>query len=128
MCSTASTTMIASSTTMPIARTSASSEMVLAENPSASMTKGADEGDRHRDDRNQGRPHTSEKDEDDDADEDKGFEQRLFHLMDHRLDKDRRVVHHVIGDVFGEAGLHLLQRFLDPGAYPTGIVPAHLDD
>src|SRR5207248_3109620 len=38
MCSTASTTMIASSTTMPIARTSARREMVLAENPSANMT------------------------------------------------------------------------------------------
>ena len=38
MCSTASTTTIASSTTMPIARTNARSEMVLAEKPSANMT------------------------------------------------------------------------------------------
>ena len=38
MCSTASTTTMASSTTMPIASTSASSETVLAEKPSASMT------------------------------------------------------------------------------------------
>ncbi len=38
MCSTASTTTMASSTTMPIARTSASNETVLAEKPSASMT------------------------------------------------------------------------------------------
>ncbi len=38
MCSTASTTTMASSTTMPIASTRASSEMVLAEKPSASMT------------------------------------------------------------------------------------------
>ena len=36
--STFSTTTMASSTTMPIASTRASSEMVLAENPSASMT------------------------------------------------------------------------------------------
>jgi hypothetical protein len=35
---TASTMTIASSTTMPIARTSASSEMVLAEKPSANIT------------------------------------------------------------------------------------------
>jgi hypothetical protein len=38
MCSTASTTTMASSTTMPIASTSASSDTVLAEKPSASMT------------------------------------------------------------------------------------------
>ena len=38
MCSTASTTTMASSTTIPIARTSASSEIVLAEKPSANMT------------------------------------------------------------------------------------------
>ena len=38
MCSTASTTTIASSTTMPIASTSANSEIVLAEKPSASIT------------------------------------------------------------------------------------------
>ena len=37
MCSTASTTTIASSTTIPIASTSANSEIVLAENPSASI-------------------------------------------------------------------------------------------
>ena len=37
ICSTASTTTMASSTTMPMARTSARSEMVLAEKPSASM-------------------------------------------------------------------------------------------
>src|SRR5262249_19303434 len=38
LCSTASTTTIASSTTMPIASTSANSDTVLAEKPSASMT------------------------------------------------------------------------------------------
>ena len=38
MCSTASTTTMASSTTMPIANTRASSEIVLAEKPIASMT------------------------------------------------------------------------------------------
>ncbi len=37
MCSTASTTTIASSTTIPIASTSANSEIVLAEKPSASI-------------------------------------------------------------------------------------------
>lgn len=38
LCSTASTTTMASSTTMPIAKTRARSEIVLSEKPSASMT------------------------------------------------------------------------------------------
>ena len=74
--------------------------------------KGADEGDRHGDDRDQGRAQIPEKEEDDDADEHKGFEQRLLHLVDHRFDKDRRVVHHVIGDIVGKEGLDLLHYLL----------------
>ena len=85
--------------------------------------KGADQGDRHGDDRDQGRTQVPEKDEDDDADEHKGFEQRLLHLVDHRLDKDCRVVHHVIGDILREAGLDLLQRLLTPAATAIALAP-----
>ena len=129
ICSTASTTTIASSTTMPIARTSASSEIVLAEKPERQHHReGADKGDRHRDDRDQGSAQISEKDEDDDADEHKGFEQCLLDLVDHRIDEDCRVVHHVIGDVLGQAGLDLLQRLSDAGGDGDRIGPGRLVD
>jgi hypothetical protein len=71
------------------------------------------ESDRHRDDRDQRRAQVPEKDKDDDADEHKGLEQSLLDLVDHCIDEDRGVVHHVVGDVLGQQRLEFLQCLLD---------------
>ena len=81
--STFSTTTIASSTTMPIASTSASSETVLAEKPIASSTaKVPIRLTGTAIDRDEGGAQVAEEQEHDDDDEHEGLAQRLQHLVD----------------------------------------------
>ena len=72
--------------------------------------EGADKRHRHRDDRDQGGAQVAEEDEDDDRHEDEGLDQRVDHALDRGFHEDRRVVHHVVGDILGEARLQRLDR------------------
>ena len=81
--STASTTTIASSTTMPMASTRASSDTVLAEIAERQHHgEGADQRYRHGDQRNERGPDVAEEQVDDDDDEYERLEQRVHHLLD----------------------------------------------
>ena len=102
--STFSTTMIASSTTRPIARTSPQSVSVLIEKPNAAIIANvatSDDRDRqHRDDR---RPHPLEEHEDDEQDQQERLEQRLLDLDDVLADILGRVVDDPVLEARGEA-------------------------
>ena len=91
--STFSTTTIASSTTMPIASTIASSETVLAEKPERQQHReGADQADRHGDDRDDGGAQVAEEQEDHEHHQHEGLDQRLHHLVDRVGDEGGAVV------------------------------------
>ena len=101
--STFSTTTIASSTTMPMARTRPKSESVFSEKPiSEHHGKGADQRDRHRDERDDRRAPRLQEHHDDDGDEQDGFEKRLDHRLDRLAHEDRRVVHDAVVHALGE--------------------------
>ena len=48
--------------------------------------------------------------------------------MDHRVDEHCRIVHHLIGDILGQARLELLQHLLDCGGYRDRVRPGRLVD
>ncbi len=105
--STFSTTTMASSTTMPIASTSASSETVLAENPSASHAgEGADQADRDRDGGDDGGAQAAQEQEHHHDHERERLDQRLQHLA-HRVAHE---VGAVVGDVVGEFGREAVRQ------------------
>ncbi len=112
--STFSTTTIASSTTMPIASTIASSDTVLAEKPSASSTaKVADQADRHRDGGDDGGAQVAQEQEHHDHHQDEGLGQRLDAPRGScRLTKLRAVVDDPRLQAFGEARRHAVEHRL----------------
>src|SRR4029453_3693382 len=115
-CSTASTTTIASSTTMPIASTRASSEIVLIEKPnSGNSTKGptsetatASSGAGGQGDR--GGPPALEEDEDHEDHEHDRFDQRVQDLGDALADRERGVERDGVVEVVRKALLQLLHQ------------------
>ena len=108
-CSTASTTTMASSTTMPIASTRARSDTVLAEKSASiaakvpmSETGTAISGMRVAD--------AAEEEIHDDDDEREGLEQGLDDLVDALLDEDRRVVGDLVFDTLWNDGLSFSRK------------------
>ena len=75
--------------------------------------EGADQGNRHGDDRDDRGAEVAEKDEDDDADQDEGLEEGMDHRLDRRFDEHRGVVHDVVGDILGQQRIEFLQRLAD---------------
>ena len=106
-----STTMIASSTTMPMARTRANrvSRLTL-KSERGHRREGADDGDGHRRRRHQRRPPALQEHDDDEEDEHRRLDQRLVDLFDGGAHEARGVERHRIRDPAGEGGrepLHL---------------------
>ena len=100
-----STTMMASSTTMPIASTIANKVAKVdreAKRPHGG--EGADDRHRHRGRRHQHGAPVLQEHQDDDEHQDGGFEQRLVDLVDRGLDEHRGVE----GDRIGQAGREVL--------------------
>ena len=91
--STFSTTTMASSTTMPMASTRPNSDSALMEKPKQIHDReGADDGDRHRQQRNdRGAPGLQEQDHDEDDQRDR-FQQRVHHGLDRVAHEHGRVV------------------------------------
>ena len=71
--------------------------------------EGADQADRHRKHRDQGRAHASEEQKDDDDDEDECLDQRLLHFVDGIGDEGRRIVGDLPGEIVGESLFQLGQ-------------------
>ena len=113
LASTASTTTMASSTTMPIASTSASSDTMFKEKPKRQHHgEGADQGHRHRDQRDQRGAEIAQEQEDDDHHEDERLDQRVDHLLDALQDEGGRIVGGLVGDAFRELRLQALHHRL----------------
>src|SRR5271167_3522846 len=96
-----STTMMASSTTMPMARTRANSVSRLTLNPNAAIAAKA-RGDRHRRRRHQRRPPALQEHDDDEKHEHRRLDQRLVDLADGGLHEARGVERKRIGDPAGK--------------------------
>ena len=102
--STFSITTIASSTTMPMASTSASSDTVFARVADRQQHgEGADQRDRHGDDRDQRGAQLAEEQEDHERDQDERLEQRVDDLLHGRRHEHRGVVEDVVGEIVREA-------------------------
>ena len=92
-CITASTTTIASSTTMPIASTRPNIDSVFTEKPSSGKKMNVPmQRDRHGEERDDRRAEVLQEDEDDQRDEDDRLEEGVDDRLDRRLDRRRRVV------------------------------------
>ena len=114
-CSTASTTTMASSTTMPIASTRPNSVRLLRLKPMRRHDgERADDRHRHGDQRNQRRPPVLQEQQHDDGHQDDGVAQRLEDLVDRLVDERRRVVDDGVVDALGEALLQLLHLARGP--------------
>ena len=120
MCrSTFSTTTIASSTTMPIARTRPKSDSVLSEKPNAEHHReGADQRHRHGDERDDRRAPGLQEDHHDDDDEQDRLEQRLDDRANRLAHEDRRVVDDAVVHALGKRLLQPLHRLRAPGSTP----------
>ncbi len=85
-----STTMMASSTTRPMASTMASSVSRLIEKPERQHDeRRPDQGQRHGDRRNEHKPKRAEKEEDHHHHNSQRFSQRVHHLVDRIMDVGR---------------------------------------
>ena len=103
--STFSTTMMASSTTRPMARIEpAKRQRVDREAEGGHHREGRHQGDRYRHHGNDRRPHALKENEDDQQHEQERFEQGLFDLAD--------VLAHILGRVVGDAVLEAGGKFL----------------
>ena len=92
-CITASTTTIASSTTMPMASTRPNMESVFTEKPSSGKKMNVPmQRHRHREQRDDGGPQVLQEDEHHERDEDDRLEEGVEDGLDRRLDRRRRVV------------------------------------
>ena len=83
--------------------------------------EGADERDRHRDQRDQRRPDVAEEEEDHDHHEDEGLAQGLDHLVDALLDEPGGVVGDLVGKLAGEAPGEPLQLGPHPFRDADGV-------
>ena len=111
---TASTTTMASSTTMPIASTSPSNDSVLIEKPSmGKYHKGADQGYRHRQGRDQGRSHVLQEQEYHEDNQRHRLEQGGDDFVDALLDGERRIQRHEVVEVGGKIPFHLFHHRID---------------
>ena len=107
--STFSTTTMASSTTMPMASTRPNSDRLLMENPKRQHHgERADEGNRHRGERNDGgAPGLQEDDDDDDHQEDR-LQQGMHHRLDGMPHENRRIINHRVIHAVGKVLFQLL--------------------
>ena len=113
-CMTASTTTIASSTTMPMARTRPNIESVFTEKPSIGKKMKVPMSEHgtgeERDDR---RAQVLQEDEDDERDEHDRLEEGVEDRLDRGLDRGGRVVDDRVVHVGGEEALRRLHGFVD---------------
>ncbi len=105
---------MASSTTMPMARTSPNIERVFTEKPrTGKEDERPDEGHRHGDEGNDGRPQILEEDEDHQGDEDDRLDESVNDGLDRSLDRGRGVVDDGVVHVGGEELFRPFQRLVD---------------
>ena len=127
-CSTASTTTMASSTTRPIASTSANSDSVLIEKPEQREEREhADQRDRHRQQRDQRRAPALQEDEDDQHDQADRLEQRDEDLLDARLHRRRGVERDLVVHAGREALLEVAIVARTAAATSSAFEPGQLE-